>query len=452
FEPRRAKLEYATDGMVVRVDSLALQERLGTTSKSPRWTIAYKYPAEQKRTKLIRVEHWVGKTGRITPRAVMEPVLLAGTVVRHATLHNYGLVAEKDIREGDTVVVEKAGEVIPQVIEVVKEKRPRGAKPIEAPTKCPECGGPVEIEYEGGPEEEEEESGETEVKAGRGKKPSSRPSPKGKGSEAASKSDATARETGRRCINPECPAQIREKLVYFTGRKQMDIEGLGEKTIDLIRTTKDIPLNHFADIFHLGEHREALIELERMGEKKVENLLNGVQDAKSRPFARVLGSLGIRHIGAANAKLLARRFKSLDDLTAATAEEIEEIEGFGPVRAEVIHRYLHSAVGKKTFDSLRKAGLSLENPDYRAASGAAAQGGPFAGKTIVLTGTLAAYEREALKEILEQLGAKVTGSVSKNTDLVIVGESAGSKLDKARELGIETWDEAKLVKVLKDAG
>lgn len=417
FGARRGELPYMVDGMVVRVNAFAQQDALGVTTKSPRWIIAYKYPAERKTTKLLRVEHQVGKTGKITPRAVMEPVLLAGTVVRHATLHNYGLVAEKDLREGDTVVVEKAGEIIPQVIEVVMKDRRRGAKTIEPPQKCPVCGGPVEIEREG------------------------------------DEGDATARETGRRCINPECPAQIREKLIWFTGRKQMDIEGLGEKTIDQIRATSSIPLDHFADIFHLAEHRDALVALDRMGEKKVENLLAGVEAAKSRPLARVLGSLGIRHIGAANAKLLARRFRTIDDLMAAGTEAIEAVEGFGPVRAEVIHRYLHSAVGRKTFERLRKAGLALDNPDYVDHAAAPAAGdNAFAGRTIVMTGALEHYEREDLKEILEKLGAKVTGSVSKNTDLVIAGESAGSKLDKARELNIEVWDEARLLKELGKTG
>lgn len=401
---------FAIDGVVVRVDDFVQQAELGATSKSPRWCIAYKYPAERKPTKLIRVEHQVGKTGRITPRAIMEPVTLAGTVVRHASLHNYGLVAEKDIREGDTVIVEKAGEIIPQVIEPVLAERPKGARKIHAPTECPECKGPIEIEREGGAEE--------------------------------------GRETGRRCINPECPAQVREKLIWFTGRGQMDIDGLGEKTIDQIRNESDIPLAHFADIFHLSEHRDALLELDRMGEKKVDNLLEGVERARQRPLARVLGSLGVRHIGRANAKLLARRFGSLDDLLGASIEEIEAVEGFGPVRAEVVHTYLRSAAGKKTFTALRKAGVEMPNPDYRD-SGAAAKT-PFSGKTIVLTGALEHFERDALKEILESLGAKVTGSVSKKTDLVIVGENAGSKLDKARELGIETWDEAALLRHLPE--
>ncbi len=418
FRARIPSLPCMVDGMVVRVDSFALQDAMGATSKSPRWCIAYKYPAERKETILLRVEHQVGKTGRITPRATLEPVFLAGTTVQHATLHNYGLIAQKDLREGDTVIIEKAGEIIPQVIEVVHHHSPtrKRGRPVAPPDRCPACEGPTEIE----PDE-----------SARG----------------------TTHETGRRCINPECPAQIREKLIWFTGRKQMDIEGLGEKTIDLIRAASaDIPLDHFADIFRLPRHRPRLIELERMGDKKVDNLIAAIDAAKSRSMARILGSLGVRHIGPANAKLLAHRFRSLEHLMAASTADIESVEGFGPVRAEVIHRYLHSAAGKRTFHELQSVGLTFDNPDFLNTSHPAKSAdNPFAGKTIVLTGTLDAFERETLKEKLESLGAKVTGSVSKNTNLVIVGRDAGSKLAKARELGIETWDEPRLLNELGEA-
>jgi DNA ligase (NAD+) len=412
FHARIHAMPSMIDGMVVRIDSFAHQQALGVTTKSPRWCIAYKYPAERKTTVLLSVDAQVGKTGKITPRAVMEGVVLAGTLVKHATLHNWGMVRAKDLHLGDTVVVEKAGEVIPQVVEVVPDKRPRGAKAVAAPGACPACAGPTEVE----PDESARD---------------------------------TESETVRRCINPECPAQIREKLIWFTGRKQMDIEGLGEKTIDLIRATPDVPLNTFADIFRLPAHRARLIELDRMGEKKVENLLAGIDDAKSRPLARVLGSLGIRHVGGANAKLLARRYDTLEALLGARAIELEEIEGFGPVRAQVVERYLHSDAGRRTFHDLRDVGLAFPNPDFRPASAEpVVASGPFAGKTIVLTGTLDSFERETLKEKLESLGAKVTGSVSKKTTLVIAGREAGSKLEKATELGIEVWDEARLLEAL----
>jgi DNA ligase (NAD+) len=361
--------------------------------------------------------------------------------VQHATLHNYGRVRDAaveggegrtDIRIGDTVVVEKAGEIIPQVVAVVMAKRPAGAKKIAAPGKCPECGAPVELE----PVEAEQDP---------------------------------ALETGRRCVNPECPAQVRERLIWFAGRKQMDIEGLGEKTVDQIRRESKVPLNTFADIFRLKDHREALLGLERMGEKKVDNLLEGIQDAKGRGLARVLAGMGIRHVGNATAKQLARVFPDIYALLAAeepelrpktlkkeeaakygipedTAERTET--GLGNDTAPVVRAYLHSGVAKRTFEELRSVGVNLSSHDYVKPSARKAAAGPFAGKTVVITGTLESYERESLKELLESLGAKVSGSVSSKTSLVIVGRDAGSKLDKAKELGIATWDEERLLKEL----
>jgi DNA ligase (NAD+) len=442
FDHARHDQEYAVDGMVVRVDRFDLQGRLGVTAKSPRWVIAYKYPAERKTTVLLRVEHQVGKTGKITPRAVMEPVILAGTKVQHATLHNYGRIRDAatetegkrtDIRIGDTVYVEKAGEIIPQVVGVVLAKRPKGAAAIVPPQKCPECGGPVEIEP-----------------------------PEGV--------DNPALETARRCVNPECPAQVYEKLVWFAGRKQMDIEGLGEKTIEQIRAESKIPLSTFADVFRLKDHRGELLALERMGEKKVDNLLEGVENAKSRGLSRVLAGMGIRHVGDVTAKMMARQFKDIDALLDAderllrpkslSKDEARELglpedpahrpeTGLGKETAPVVHEYLHSKVARHTFEQLRKVGVDLSSKEFSSAGAKPRASGPFAGKTIVLTGTLENFERTDLTEKLEALGAKVTGSVSKKTDLVIAGSEAGSKLDKARELNIEVWDEAKLLKALE---
>ena len=435
FANVRSGLDYATDGMVVRVDSYDQQNRLGTTAKSPRWVIAYKYPAERKTTKLLRVEHQVGKSGRITPRAFMEPVLVAGTTVQHATLHNYGQVRKKDIRLGDTIEIEKAGEIIPYVLGVVLEKRPANAKRVEAPDRCPVCGGPVEIEP---PEADENPE----------------------------------LETGRECVNPECPAQIREKLIWFAGRKQMDIEGLGERTVDQIAAESGIPLRSFADIFRLKDHREALLALDRMGEKKVDNLLAGIEAAKGRGLGRLLGSMGIRHVGDVTAKMLARQFKDLDALLAAEEPQLrpktlrrdeaaryglpEETAlrpetGLGKDTAPVVHAYLHSAAAKKTFAELRQVGVDLTSHDFQPVQARSASG-PLAGKTVVLTGTLDAYERTTLSELLESMGAKVTGSVSRKTDVVIAGREAGSKLGKARELGVQVWDEARLLRELAAAG
>jgi DNA ligase (NAD+) len=437
FAEARRSLDYATDGMVVRVDRFDQQTRLGTTSKSPRWVIAYKYPPDRKTTVLLDVLHQVGKTGKITPRAVMEPVHLAGTTVKHATLHNYGQIRQKDIRIGDTIEVEKAGEIIPYVVGVVLAKRPAGARVIEAPGTCPECGGPVEPEY---------------------------PDPLNASPE---------NESARRCVNPECPAQVREKLVWFCGRKQMDIEGLGEKTIDQIRAeaANEVPLGSFADIFRLGEHRERLLQLDRMGEKKVDNLLAGIETAKARGLAKVLAGMGIRHVGDTTAKMLAREFRDLDALLAAPVERLmpkalskkEAVAlgyaedpkdrpetGLGRDTGPVVHAYLHSEAAGRTFAGLRDLGVDLSSKDF-VTRGEKPKAGdnPFAGKTIVLTGTLAGFDRTTLTEKLESLGAKVSGSVSKKTSLVIAGEEAGSKLDKARELGVEVWDVARLVKSLE---
>jgi DNA ligase (NAD+) len=442
FDTVRHSQEFATDGMVVRVDRFDLQEQLGRTSKSPRWIIAYKYPAERKTTTLLRVEHQVGKTGKITPRAVMEPVILAGTKVQHATLHNYGRICDAatekegertDIRIGDTVYVEKAGEIIPQVVGVVLAKRPKSAAAIKPPPKCPECDGPVEVE----PVEAQENP---------------------------------ALETTRRCVNPECPAQVYEKLVWFAGRKQMDIEGLGEKTVEQIRAESKIPLNSFADIFRLKDHRDELLTLERMGEKKVDNLLGGIEQAKKRGLSRVLAGMGIRHVGDVTAKMLARQFKDLDAMLdtderllrpkSLSKDEAKELglpedtadrpeTGLGKETAPVVHEYLHSKVARHTFDQLQKVGVDLSSHEFALGPSKAKASGPFAGKTIVLTGTLEGFERTELTNKLEGLGAKVTGSVSKKTDLIIAGSDAGSKLDKARELGIEVWDEARLMKALE---
>ncbi|MDX2016377.1 MAG: NAD-dependent DNA ligase LigA [Planctomycetota bacterium] len=439
FAEKRTSLDYATDGMVVRVDRFAQQQALGTTAKSPRWIIAFKYPAERARTTLIRVEHQVGKTGKVTPRAVMEPVLLAGTTVQHATLHNYGRLRQLPINPddpagetahlcvGDTVFVEKAGEIIPQVVGIALDKRPAGAKKVLPPTRCPECEGELE------------------------------PDP-------PESVDEPTLETSRRCINPECPAQVREKLIWFAGRRQMDIEGLGEKTIDLLRE-HGLPLSSFADIFRLHEHAEKLAELPGMGEKKVANLLAGIEAARSRGLARLLSGMGIRHVGESTARSLARLFKDLDALLAAPVDALmpkalskdraaalglpedpkdRPETGLGKDSAPVVHAYLHSARAKKTFADLVALGIDMTSREWAPPTERKADG-PLAGQTVVLTGTLERFERDALSRHLETLGAKVTGSVSKNTTLVIAGEKAGSKLEKARELGITVWDEATML-------
>jgi len=398
FDKKRSDLLYATDGMVIKVDRVDQQDRIGATSKAPRWCIAYKYPAEQAVTRLLDVEWQVGKTGKLTPRATMEPVSVARTTVQHATLHNLDEIQRKDIRLGDTVVIEKAGEIIPQVIEVVKEKRPKDAKPIKPPGKCPSCRGPI-VQLED--------------------------------------------EVAHRCINPQCPAQFREKLIWFAARGQMEIDGLGEKAVHQLADAG--LLTTFGDIFLLQDRQDQLLHLERMGQKKIENLLAGIERSKQRGLARVLAGLGIRHVGAQAARVLAGHMGSIDAILAESVESLARINEIGPITAESIHQFLHSDAGRHVIGELKQAGVEM-TARHRIATDAAS---PLEARTIVLTGTLEGFDRKALTEQLQSLGAKVTSSVSKNTDLLIAGESPGSKLDKARELGVEVWDEAKLIEAIR---
>jgi len=404
FEQQRRTLGYATDGVVIKLDRYDQQTALGLRTKSPRWCIAYKYAAEQATTTLKNVEWTVGKTGRVTPRAIMEPVQLAGTTVKHASLHNADEIERLGLHAGDEVVIEKAGEIIPHVIRVHRESREKkDTRPIQPPADCPSCGTKLQRQED---------------------------------------------EVDWRCLNPECPAQLRERLIWFVGRDQMDIEGLGEKLI--IQLLDAGLIENFGDIYRLHEKRDKVLELERMAEKKLENVLAGIEASKSRGLARVLASLGIRHVGGTAARALARHFGDIDTLMQADAQTIAEVDEIGPITADSVHRFLHSDAGRHVIDELREACVDLTEP--RAASTPSAEDdSPFAGKTIVLTGTLEQYDRKTLTGKLEALGAKVTGSVSKNTDLLIAGESAGSKLSKAQSLGVEVWDEARLLEALGEA-
>ena len=430
FRDTRGDLGYGVDGMVVRLDRFDLQEQLGATSKAPRWCIAFKYPAEQGETILKAVDWQVGKGGTLTPRATMEPIFLAGTTIQHATLHNIEEIQRKDIRLGDVVVIEKAGDIIPQVVRPVVRKRTGRQRRITPPRRCPSCGGGVEPE---GPK--------------------------------------------LYCVNPECPAQFREKLKWFVGRGQMDIAGLGEKLIDQL---VDVGLlEHFADLFSLSKKRDRLLDVLEKQDKKdptkrpeklVDNLINGIENAKDRGLARVLAGLGIRHVGTTTARQLARTFPDINALLNADVEELmpkalkkldavrygfpedpkhRSETGLGKETGPAVHSYLHSAQARETFRLLKMAGVDLISKDYKRQVPEIES--PFAGKTVVLTGTLETFTRTKLTETLEALGAKVTGSISKNTDLVIAGENPGSKLLRAKELGIETWDEAKLTIALAES-
>jgi DNA ligase (NAD+) len=394
FDQERHELGFPIDGVVIRVDAHALQQALGTTSKAPRWCIAYKYAPDQAETTLLQVDWQVGKTGKLTPRATMEPVELAGTTVSHATLHNLDEIRRKDIRLGDRVVIEKAGEIIPQVVEVRTQHRPDGAVEIDVPTHCLSCEADI-IQEDG--------------------------------------------EVAHRCPNPECPAQFREKLIHFAARGQMDIDGLGEKIVDQL--VADGLVKQFADLFDLQTER--LEEMDRMGERSAQNLVDGIAEARSRGMSRLLAALGIRHVGSSTARTLALHFADIDALAAAEADALTEIPDIGPIVAQALHDYLSSQTGRETIQRLRDRGVDLSSKEFCTA--ATPSDSPFAGKTIVLTGSLEHFKRNELKERLQALGAKVSGSVSKKTDLVIAGQDPGSKNDKAVSLGIDVWDEATLL-------
>ena len=393
FALERGDVGFATDGMVVRVDSFAAQESLGETAKAPRWCIAFKYPAEQAVTRLLKVDWQVGKGGTLTPRATMEPVHVAGTTVQHATMHNIEEIRRKDIRIGDRVVIEKAGEIIPQIIEPVPAERSGAEEEILPPADCPECSGVVEQE---GPK--------------------------------------------LYCTNPECTAQFRERLKWFVGRGQMDIDGFGEKLVDQLLDAGLV--SHFADLFRLT--RKDLLALERMGETSADNVLAALREARGRGLARVLAGLGIRHIGTSAAKILAGAFADADALLAAEEDELEALPDFGAITAKSLHDYLASESARSTFSLLAEVGVSLESDR----SGGVDETSVFNGQVVVITGTLSEFKRSDLAERLESLGAKVTGSVSAKTTLLVAGENAGSKHAKAESLGVEIWDEPRLIEEL----
>jgi DNA ligase (NAD+) len=391
FQDVRGKLAYQTDGAVIKVDSLAQREKLGATSKAPRWVIAFKYAAEQMPTVLKDVDWQVGKGGTLTPVARLEPVFLAGTTVQNASLHNIDQIRKLDLHIGDTVVVEKAGEVIPYVREAIPTKRPKHAKAIEPPAKCPSCGSKVEKEPDG---------------------------------------------PFIRCINPECPAQFRERLRWFCGRGQMDIENVGEALVDQLIDAGLVKT--FADLYRLK--KEQLLELERMGEKSAQNVIDAIAASKSQPLARVLAGLGIRHVGGRVAFVLAQNFGDFDSLKGATVEQLSAIHEIGDVIAQSVHDFFHSESGKHAIRELQHVGVDPKTEKPKASAQ------PLAGKTIVLTGSLKQFKREEIEQLIVDLGGRAAGSVSKKTSFVVAGEDAGSKLAKAKELGVEVLTEEEFLK------
>lgn len=395
---KRPNLPYDIDGIVIKVDSLESQEQLGTTAKSPRWAIAYKFPAEEVVTTLRDIELSVGRTGVVTPTALLEPVRVAGTTVQRASLHNEDLIREKDIKIGDQVVVKKAGDIIPEVVNVLADRRTGEEQDFNMPTHCPECESEL-VRLDG--------------------------------------------EVALRCINPKCPAQIREGLIHFVSRNAMNIDGLGEKVISQLfaeNLIKDV-----ADIYKLTY--EQLIQLERMGEKSVNNLIQAIENSKGNSLEKLLFGLGIRHVGAKAAKTLAQEFGHMEALEKASRDNLTAINEIGEKMADSIVSFFDQEEAHELIAELKAAGVNMA---YNGPKPVSAENSDsfFAGKTVVLTGKLEMMSRNEAKEKIEALGGKVSGSVSKKTDIVIAGEEAGSKLTKAQELGVEVWNEERLVEEL----
>jgi len=388
------ELDFEVDGLVVKVNSLEQRESLGSTSKSPRWVIAYKIEKYEAVTKLLAIKTQVGKTGTITPVAELEPVQLAGTTVSRASLHNLDEIKRKDVRVDDWVVVEKAGKIIPHIVRVEKHRRERELPEFEFPEQCPECGEKLVRDASG---------------------------------------------VYIRCVSNQCPAQWRQRLRYFASRDCMDIEGLGEKLVNQLVDAQLV--NSYADLY--GLTLDKLMGLERMGKKSAENLLQGIQASKERGLSRVLNAITIRHVGQRVAMVLARRFGSAENLMKATQEELANTEEIGPIIAKSVFDFCRSEEGLQIFQQLGNAGVSLSTSQEDSVD----HSGVFANKTLVVTGTLVYYSRDEIERLITKLGGKASGSVSKNTDFLVAGEAAGSKLQKAKDLGITILTEEEFRKM-----
>ncbi len=393
----RHHLPYDIDGIVIKVNSLAQQAELGVTARSPRWAIAYKFPAEEAVTQLERIEVNVGRTGVVTPVAELAPVALAGSTVRRATLHNADFIAEKGIMLGDYVIVRKAGDIIPEIVRVLPERRTGSEQKFAMPTHCPACDSLLQRLDE---------------------------------------------EVALRCLNPNCPAQTLEGIIHFASRGAMNIDGLGEKLVEQLFVEGLI--ENIADLYSLEE--ESLLKLERMGQKSVDNLLNAIEASKANSLEKLLFSLGIRHVGAKSARTLAERYRTLDALMSAEKEDLLEVDDVGPKLASSLLGFFANEEAGKLIEELREAGLNFEYKGRESTD--VDQDSYFYDKTIVLTGTLESMTRDEASRLLERLGARVTSSVTRKTDLVIAGENAGSKLEKAQALGITVLSETEFSQLL----
>ncbi len=388
----RNKLSYDIDGIVIKVDSFEQRETLGSSSKVPKWAIAYKFPPEEKETTLRNIEVNVGRTGAITPVAVFDPIILAGTSVSRAVLHNQDFITQKDIRIGDKIIIRKAGEIIPEVVKSVSHVE--NSEPFILPAKCPVCGT-ESVRYED--------------------------------------------EAVLRCPNPDCPAQLLKSIIHFASKGAMDIDGMGDAIVKAL--VENNLVKSVADIYTLKA--EQIASLERLGEKSAENLINAIEKSKSRPLDKVIFALGIRNIGQASAKLLCEKFPSIEKIMSATAEEIEEIDGFGKVMSENVAKAFSEQHRKDLISRLLELGVKME---YQATQ---TNDNRFEGMTFVLTGTLETLKRDEAKKIIESFGGKVSGSVSKKTTFVVAGEEAGSKLEKAQSLGVNVLSETEFLEKIK---
>ncbi|MFM7351879.1 MAG: NAD-dependent DNA ligase LigA, partial [Microcystis aeruginosa] len=392
---KRHQLAYMTDGVVVKINDLQRQNRLGFTQKFPRWAIALKYPAEEVPTVVKDIIVNVGRTGAVTPMAVMEPVQVAGTTVQRATLHNSDRVAELDIRVGDTVIIRKAGEIIPEVVRILPELRPNHTLPFQMPTNCPECQSPLV-----------------------------RP----------------VGEAVTRCVNSSCPAILRGSVVHWASRDALDIRGLGEKVVILL--IEQGLVTAISDLYSL--EKTEIAKLDRMGDKSALNLITAMAQSKNQSWSRVLYGLGIRYVGSVNAKILAESFRTVEELANASVTDLASVYGIGEEIAQSVYDWFKIAANRDLVAKLQAAGLQ-----FAAAAKTTTTKATLAGKTFVITGTLPTLKREEAKELIEKAGGKVTGSVSKKTDYLLLGEAAGSKLEKALELGITQLTEAQLLELIK---
>lgn len=394
WEEKKEELDYDVDGVVIKVNSLAQRERLGSTTKSPRWAIAYKFHAQQATTRLLDIKVQVGRTGTLTPVAVLEPVFLAGTTISRATLHNEDEIRRKDVRIGDTVIIEKGGDIIPQVVAVIKSKRTGKEKEFKMPSRCPVCGAEV-VRISG--------------------------------------------EVAVRCIGSDCPAQLKEKIAHFAQRRAMDIEGLGDKLINQL-VEKGL-VKSIADLYKLDH--QTLASLERMGDKSSSNLLEQIETSKTRSLERLIFGLGIRYVGVRGARILAQHYLSIDELSRATEEELIQIPEIGPETAKSICLYFKEKKNQELLKRLKEVGVRTEREKREKPEEL-----PLSGKKFVFTGALESFSRDEAKELVERLGGRAVSSVSKHVDWVVVGKDPGSKYEKAKSLGVKIINEEEFKKLI----